>query len=572
MRSFNLFLFSIISPLALGKLCPILGPAFPAPTDVANSPSFTKAKHQLLSYINKAIHASNTSETSGVNPDTVSFAIQVFNTKTDQPLLEYYHTAPSIQNSTVGVTKVDADTVFRIGSVSKLWTVLLLLIEKGDTSFSEPVTKYVPELRDAAKELRVNSTVRNDEVDHLRWDEVTIGELASHMTGVIREYGSIDIAAVSSSTPQGFPELPKSNIPPCGTVVACTRSEFFDGVLKSHPILHTSSTPIYSNPSFQILAYALEAMTNQTYPSLLQKDLVKPLGLTRSSWDKPEDNVSIIPGPAMTSFYGVDAAGETPAGGLYSSTRDMTTVGRAILNNTLLHPSLTRRWMKPHAHTSSLDFSVGAPWEIVTLSSPRLIDIYTKSGDLGMYSSMLALSPDHGVGFSILAAGNSTTEAVALLTDLTIASIIPALEAAGREEAAKQFAGEYTSANASIKITTDDEPGLKVTEWSNESVDMMQFLVAKLGLKRASDLSARLYPSGLTSAGRVGFRAVFRDASQGEEGIGPVTRACQTWFSASGIVYGNVGVDEFVFEVGGDGRAVTVSPRALRAEMVRKGV
>ncbi|GMG06452.1 unnamed protein product [Aspergillus oryzae] len=324
-----------------------------------------------------------------------------------------------------------------------------------------------------------------------------------------------------------------------GNQLLMTHPEFFDGILKSHPILHTSSTPIYSNPSFQILGYALEAMTNQTYKSLLQRDLIKPLGLSRSSYDKPEDDTAIIPGPAMSSFYGVDAGGETA------------------------------RWMKPRAHTSSLEVSVGAPWEIFTLTNPRLIDLYTKQGDLGMYSSMLALSPEHDVGFTILAAGESTTEAVTLITDLTINTLIPALEDAAREEANTQFAGEYSSANASIKITTDDQPGLKVTEWTNESVDVRQLLVSKLGLQNASDLSVRLYPSGLKAPGRVGFRAVFQDNSEGDSGIGPVTRACNTWSSVDSIIYGNVGADEFVFGVDGSGRAVSISPRALRVEIPR---
>ncbi|KAE8136501.1 beta-lactamase/transpeptidase-like protein [Aspergillus pseudotamarii] len=569
MRASQFILLSTLSPLALGNLCPIQGPAFPAPKDITSSATFTQAKNQLLSTLDKATHASNITEVLGLDPDSISFSLQVFNPKNDQPLLEYYHTAPSIQNSTVGVREVDADTVFRIGSVSKLWTVLMLLIEKGDASFSEPVAKYVPELRDAAIELSHNATMRDDEIDHLRWDEVTIGELASHMAGVIREYASVDIAALSASAPEGFPTLPKSDIPQCGTKVACTRSEFFDGILKGHPILHTSTTPIYSNPSFQILGYALEAMTNQTYKSLLERDLIKPLGLSRSSYDKPADDTAIIPGPAASSFYGVDAGGETAAGGLYSSTRDMSTVGRAILNSTLLRPSLTRRWIKPHAHTSSLEFSVGAPWEIVTLTSPRTIDLYAKQGDLGMYSSMFALSPEHDIGFAILAAGDSTTKAVTLITDLTINTLIPAIESAAREEAKTQFAGEYSSTNATIKITTDDQPGLKVTEWINESMDIMQLLVTNLGLQNVSDLSVRLYPSGLKAPGRVGFRAVFQDVSEGDSGIGPVTRACTTWLSVDSIIYGNVGVDEFVFGVDGSGRALSVSPRALRVEIPR---
>ncbi|KAF7595236.1 hypothetical protein BBP40_006736 [Aspergillus hancockii] len=135
-----------------------------------------------------------------------------------------------------------------------------------------------------------------------------------------------------------------TDFPPCGLTVACNRSKFFDGILNSNPIFHTSSTPVYSNPGFQILG----------------------------------------------------------TGGLYSSPNYMTTVAWAILNSTLLRPSLTRR-------------------------CNRLIDIYTKSGDLGMYSTMIALSPDHGIGYTILAAGESTTATVALIADLTAKFIIPAV-------------------------------------------------------------------------------------------------------------------------------------------------
>lgn len=88
MRYPHFILLCTLSPLALGKLCPIQGPAFPAPKDVASSSSFTQAKNQLLSTLDKAVHASNASEVTGIDPDSISFSLQVFNTKSDQPLLE----------------------------------------------------------------------------------------------------------------------------------------------------------------------------------------------------------------------------------------------------------------------------------------------------------------------------------------------------------------------------------------------------------------------------------------------------------------------------------------------------
>jgi len=64
--------------------------------------------------------------------------------------------------------------------------------------------------------------------------------------------------------------------------------------------------------------------------------------------------------------------------------------------------------MKPTIHTSSFTGSVGRPWEVCRLVLPqpddRVTNIYTKSGSLGLYTSILALLPDYGVGFVTIAA------------------------------------------------------------------------------------------------------------------------------------------------------------------------
>jgi hypothetical protein len=258
------------------------------------------------------------------------------------------------------------------------------------------------------------------------------------------------------------------------------------------------------------------------------------------------------------------------AGGLYASTKDMVKLGRAVLNSTLLSPAMTRRWMKPATHTGSLTASVGAPWEIYTIPTSRAVDVYTKSGDLGSYSSMTALSPDHGVGFTILAAGNETTAVVQTLTQAMMEMLVPALDAAAKEEAVVRFTGTYThhdnnnKTNSSITITTDDGPGLKVEDWVNDSVDMIATIEALAGY--TSTPSVRLYPTGLESSEQVSFIAIIQ---QLESVSSSSDVPCTTWFEVDSQVYGNVGVDEFLFEVDGRGDAVGLSPRALRTVLPR---
>lgn len=202
--------------------------------------------------------------------------------------------------------------------------------------------------------------------------------------------------------------------------------------------------------------------------------------------------------------------------------------------------------MKPDTRTSSLEFSVGAPWEIYSyMQDSRVIDLYTKAGDLEGYSSILALSPDHNVGFTILAAGVGTTEAVAGLADLVANALLPALEDAGKAEAKTNFGGIYKSSqtNTTISISTDDGPGLEVDSWVRDGDNMFTVLST---IEGSTVNSVRLYPTGLDAPGEISFRAVIQDLTA-SQGIGPITRSCSSWELADNKVYGNIGIDEFVF-------------------------
>ncbi|KAJ5605487.1 beta-lactamase/transpeptidase-like protein [Penicillium lagena] len=565
--------FAVLSALlpfglaASSKLnyCSLLGPVFPPPIHLSDSPYFTAATKDLSGILQDAIYG-NSSLSPIFKPNQTSFTVQIFSSKDESPLFESYYTSQAVQAYKAGVKNIDENTVFRIGSASKLVTVLLLLIEKGESVFNEPIAKYVPEIREAIAAMRSNTTQQQDAIDFLRWEQVTIGELASQMSGVLRDYGFLDLAlSIPNPASSGLPILPKSEIPPCGATIACNRTEFFHGLMAGHPVVPAGSTPIYSNAAYQILAYALETMTGQSYQSILSKDLLHPLGLEGFSYSAPNASEGIIPDPI---YWALSAGDETPAGGLYSSVKDMSSIGRAILNNTLLPENIKRRWMKPDTHTSSLEFSVGAPWEIYSyMEDSRVIDLYTKAGDLGGYSSILALSPDHNVGFTILAAGVGTTEAVAGLSDLVANTLLPALEDVGKTEAKTNFGGVYESSqtNSTISISTDNGPGLKVDSWVRGGDNMLTVLSA---IEESSVNSVRLYPTGLNAPGEMSFRAIIQDLSA-SQGVGPITRSCNSWELADGKVYGNIGIDEFVFTVDSCGKGTGLSPRAWRDYLIR---
>jgi len=157
---------------------PLLGPSWPAPTSLSTDPVVREALQNVTTTIQQAINAGNFSS------DSIS--MQIFDANDPGALLSLSYTAADI-NTTLGVSQVDENTVFRIGSTSKLFTMFMILIENGFRSLQVPIADYIPELRQAVIDLFWNSTQWDDGIDFTRWNEVTVGELASHLAGIGRD-------------------------------------------------------------------------------------------------------------------------------------------------------------------------------------------------------------------------------------------------------------------------------------------------------------------------------------------------------------------------------------------------
>lgn len=233
--------------------------------------------------------------------------------------------------------------------------------------------------------------------------------------------------------------------------------------------------------------------------------------------------------------------------------------------------------MMPRGLVSAANAAVGAPWEILRLNlSPneRIVDLYTKAGDLPGYSSVFVLARDWDVGFSVLTAGPSATSNSRILAGLVSDAVFQAVEDAARAEAGANFAGSYEAKNknlnSSISITTEEgKPGLGVSRWVSNGTDMFSSSVEAAAI---SAPSVRLYPSGLkrdlgNGETELGFRAVFEDLNAGVIG-GLFGNGCETWVGVDGTYWGSVSTDEFLITVGRDGMAKSVMPRALRVELL----
>ncbi|EGO52229.1 hypothetical protein NEUTE1DRAFT_56027 [Neurospora tetrasperma FGSC 2508] len=555
--------------------CPPLGPVFEKPRNFKSSVAIRAA----LANLTETFQARDEDNSAAVRANITSYSLEVFSiSDTDPVIFSWHHTAPAHASSNItngGVKKTDADTVYRLGSLTKIFTVYTWLVQDGDVKWNEPITKYVPELAKAADKAK------DDPVGNVAWGEVTVGSLAGQLSGAVRDYQNTAVQL-------GFPVLNSSDptLPKCGVWPHCNRT--------GNEVL------AYTNTGFQILAYALESIKGKSFQTLMEESILHPLNLSRTFYQKAVSNLGIIPGPGTSSDaqWDYQLGDENPAGNMYSSVRDISALGRSIMRSTLLAPVLTNRWLKPAALTSEPNAGVGYPWGIrrIVLSSitngKRVVDAYNKAGRIGYYNSLLNLLPDYGVGFSVLLASpNLPANANFNLADVLGDQLLPALEEAAREQAQDTYGGSYYSngvGNSSLKITTQpDRPGLGIEDWVSNGTDM-QYMATVLAAGYAPvNPSIRLYPTGLetvipgemdrkngraaTQGKRVAYKAVFEDLNvPSRTPPSMFSTDCGSWVSLTGVTYGSMPLDQFFFEVDGSGKVVSIENAALRMVM-RKG-
>ncbi|KAF4631598.1 hypothetical protein G7Y89_g6535 [Cudoniella acicularis] len=572
------------------KVCPVLGQVYPVPSGLSSNEKFQAATKLFDAALNTTLETGIS--TDGAGPfNATTLSIGMFSASEKGLIYQRHYTDPSVRNSKFGTQNADADSIYRLGSISKLLTVYLFLIREGDSRFNDPVTKYIPELAAAASSPPSPNGITPN------WNEITIGQLASHMSGIATDYGTSELS-YPGVTPPGLPPIPENQAVNCnfvlpdGSFKPCTPEgeyycihergytdrmiEYLAGVVMEPALFHSGYTPSYSNNGFELLGLVLENITNSDLGKLFTESIVETHCLTHTSLEPPSTlQNAVIPENTTISGWNANLGVLNATGGYFSSTNDMATLGKAMLNGTILSKAQTRRWMKPVTFTANPNQGTGAPWEIFrTQVNGRVIDMYTKNGGFGDYATILVLVPDFDFGFSILTASTrgeaATSPLVYLISEMIASTVLPALDQVAKDQAEAAFAGHYaaSSLNSSLTITADDQPGLRVTNWVSNGTEFFQDI--GLGNNLGTYVDFRLQPNQLYTEDQVGFTGVGQTMPTPIY-TGPFDVNCFTWGSVDRITYGNVGIEEFVFEIDPTtGKATNVQPKALRIKLEKQ--
>ncbi|KAJ8105780.1 hypothetical protein ONZ43_g7288 [Nemania bipapillata] len=149
---------SICLPAAQAR---ILGPLNPAPADLTSGGSSVRSQWENLTSTLEG-HLNGTMRNEALSGlDNITFSLGLFSVDdpTASAYLQYHHTGPDVRNSSLGVSKVDGNSIYRVASMTKVITVYagLLLLDTGD--WHKPLTEIFPETA---------SLPGNDPVHHIQ--------------------------------------------------------------------------------------------------------------------------------------------------------------------------------------------------------------------------------------------------------------------------------------------------------------------------------------------------------------------------------------------------------------------
>ena len=200
-------------------------------------------------------------------------------------------------------TKADANTVYRVGSVSKLFTDIgiMQLVEKGEVDLDAPITDYLPEFRPRSRFKR----------------EITLRQLMSHRSGLLRE------PLVGNYFDDDEP-----------TLEATVKS-----IIDSDVIYAPESKIKYSNGAIATVGYVLEKLKGEPFASYLRKNVLLPMGLTHSAFEPLPDITNRLADATMWSYDGrvFDAPtfelGMSPAGSMYAPVVDLGQFMKVLFND-----------------------------------------------------------------------------------------------------------------------------------------------------------------------------------------------------------------------------------------------
>jgi len=296
----------------------------------------------------------------------------------------------AINNGNLSSAKpVTQDTVYRVGSVSKLFTdiAIMQLVEKGKVDLDVPITTYLPDFHP-----------RNPFGGH-----ITLRSLMCHRSGLVRE------------PPIG------NYFDPSGPTLAQTIDSLNSTELIYAPGTHTK----YSNAAIATVGYVLERISGQPFADYLKHAVLEPMGLNHSSFEPTAEIEKSLANGYMWTIDGrtfpapTFQLGISPAGCMYTTTNDLAQFVKIMLNGgsgpggQVIKPSTLEEMWTPQLTSPGQKGGFGIGFHIRDLDGHRMVG---HDGAIYGFATSLAILPEQKLGVAVVATedcANSVTDRIA---------------------------------------------------------------------------------------------------------------------------------------------------------------
>ncbi len=271
-----------------------------------------------------------------------------------------------------GALPLDADSLFEIGSITKVFTATLLadMVDRGEVALDDPVSKYLPE--------PVRVPERNG-----------------------RKITFVDLATQSS----GLPRMPDNMHPrdPANPYADYTLEQLYDFLGRCTLTRDIGSQYEYSNLGVALLGVALARRAGTSYEALLTERVLKPLGMEHTG-------ITLTPWMQRHLVKGHDAEGHVVpnwdiptfagAGALRSTLNDMLIFARANLNPSAGHlQTVMQTTHRVLRGTDRPDMSIGLNWHVRHADGH---DIVWHNGGTGGYRTLLGFDEARKIAAIVL--------------------------------------------------------------------------------------------------------------------------------------------------------------------------
>jgi len=347
-------------------------------------------------------------------------------------------------------TPASAETVYRVGSVSKLFTDIgvMQLVERGAVQLDTPVTRYLPDFQP----------------QNTSGTPITLRQLMSHYSGLVRE------------PPRGH------YFDDGGTTLAQTVASLNETALVFPPQTRRK----YSNAAIGVVGFLLERQGNEAFASYLKRSVLAPMGLTSSAFEPESALVARLAPGVMWTRHGRRfpapnfQLGMSPAGSMYSTMPDLGRFMSVLFNDgkspsgvALLQPATLAEMWTPQFAAPGAGRGAGLGFVVGGVGGHRSV---SHGGAIYGFATQLVALPDEKIGVAVSAARdgmNALTDRIAeeaLLAMLAARSgqaiPTPFSTAPSSRALALQLVGRFARGDTVVQVVVrDSAPTLVSTGW-----------------------------------------------------------------------------------------------------------